>query len=72
MAINMEDGEFALDCWIDPDQEGDPVTEYSDDDEELRAKADGYLKAGKYKYMVLSQWDEDANDWDELGDFGAE
>ncbi len=72
MAISSEEAEFALDCWVDPDQEADPVTEYSDDDEELRARAQEHLKAGKYKYMVLSQWDEDANDWDELGDFGAE
>ena len=72
MAINSEDGEFALDCWVDPDGDSEPVTEYSDDDNELRARAQEYLRAGKYKYMVLSQWDEDANDWDELGDFGAE
>ncbi len=72
MAISNEDGEFALDCWADPDGDADPVTLYSDDDEELRAKAQELLRAGKYKYMVLSQWDEDANDWDELGDFGAE
>ena len=69
---NPDDAEFALDCWVDPDGDADPVTEYSDDDNALRAKAQDYLKTGKYKYMVLSQWDEDANDWDELGDFGAE
>ena len=67
MAINREDGEFALDCWEDPDAEDvEAETDYSNDEAELRAHAQQLLAAGRFRYLALSRWNERRGDWDEL------
>lgn len=64
--IKHDDGQYALDCWLDEDDEGDPVTEYSETIAPLKARAGILLKAGRYKYLELSRWNADKDDWDNL------
>ena len=73
MAINLEDGWYALDCWIDPDSEGDAdVTEYADEQEELEERAMQHLREGKYKWLSLLEWDDEAEEWNEIEIYSEE
>lgn len=72
MPINSEDGRFGLDCWENPDSdaEADQVL-FSDDEAELRAEAAKLLAAGRFKYLLLTRWDEAADDWVDVDEFTA-
>ena len=72
MTINTEDGRFGLDCWEDPESEAeaDQVL-FSDDEAELRAEATRLIAGGRFKYLVLSRWDEATDEWTELDEFAA-
>lgn len=73
MAINTEDGDFGLDCWENGNGDGEPVyTEYSDDRGELEKRATELVEEGRFQYVVLSQWNDDADDWDALDEFTAD
>ena len=61
MAINHEDGQYALDIY-----EAKFQTEFSDNLPELRARAATLIAAGRFKYLVLSRWNADREAWDEL------
>jgi hypothetical protein len=72
MAIRHDDGQFALDCWVDPDREDiEATTDYSNVLSELRAHADKLLAAGNYKYLILSRWNADSEQWVELETYTA-
>ncbi|HVY87191.1 MAG TPA: hypothetical protein VG943_18810 [Caulobacterales bacterium] len=67
MAINTEDGDYALDCWEDPEtQETPTATEFSDDLEELQARAAELAAEGRFVYLSISEWDEETEEWEEL------
>ncbi|HVZ99859.1 MAG TPA: hypothetical protein VG841_06050 [Caulobacterales bacterium] len=67
MAINTEDGQFALDCWEDPESQETPtVTEFSDSFEELQQRAAALAEEGRFAYMTLSEWDDEAEEWEEI------
>lgn len=72
MAIRHDDGQFGLDCWIDEDDESEPASEFSDNQQELRERAEVLLRGGKYRYLVLSRWNPDLEpegDWVEIATF---
>ena len=72
MAINKDDGEFGLDCWLDPESTGDADEElFSDDVEELKSEAQKLLNGGRYKYLLLSRWDDDKDEWVNVEEFEA-
>ena len=72
MAINKDDGEFGLDCWLDPGSTGDADEElFSDDVEELKSEARKLLNGGSYKYLLLSRWDDDKDEWVNVEEFEA-
>ena len=65
--ISHIDGQFALDCWEDPDRDDvEATTDYSDDVEELRAHAQKLLVARRFRYMELSRWDAAGDQWVEI------
>jgi hypothetical protein len=73
MTTNATDGQFCLDCWVDPESEEYPDhCEYSENVEELRALAGRLIKGGRFKFLRLSRWNADATylpdeeRWDEI------
>ena len=67
MAINQEDGDFALHCWIDPNSDDtENAVVFADSLEELQSHAEALIEEGKYAYITLSRWDEAADDWEEV------
>ncbi|MES1199483.1 MAG: hypothetical protein ABUS48_05825 [Pseudomonadota bacterium] len=73
MAINTEDGDYALACWEDAGSDDAPsATEYSDSLDELKQRAMSLLEGGKYSFVALSRWNAAADDWEELEAFEAE
>ncbi len=67
MTIRHYDGQFALDCWEDPEREDvEAVTEYSDSLPDLRSRAEVILSAGRFRYLSLSRWSATDDDWDEI------
>ena len=71
MAINGDDGDFGLDCWIDPESTGEPDQEFfSDDLGELKAEAERLIASGQFKYILLSRWSPDEDEWETLEEFG--
>jgi len=72
MSINSEDGQYGLDIWEDRRGEGDPDDcEYSDNIDCLRDRAKTLINGGRFKYVELSHWDADIDDWDVLETFKA-
>ena len=72
MAINKEDGEFGLDCWVDPESTADADQElFCDNVDELKSEAQRLLSAGQYKYMLLSRWDDATEEWVNVEEFEA-
>ena len=66
-AIRHDDGQYALDCWIEAEDEGESAaTEYCDAIAPLRARAAIILKAGRFRYLELSRWNAALDDWDTL------
>src|SRR5260370_12226570 len=65
--INSTDGTYAAEYWIDPDSTDDPDdNEYSENLEELRARALTVLKAGRFRYCNLCRWNAGTQAWDIL------
>lgn len=70
MAINKDEGQFGLDCWIDPKSEKEADEEFfSDSADELRTEAHRLIANGQYKFLQLSHWNEGRQDWDVLEAF---
>jgi len=69
MSINSNFGRFCLDPWEDPDREDiDALSEYSDNLQELRDRADVLLAAGRFRYIQLSRWIGPSDeDWEQIG-----
>jgi hypothetical protein len=60
MAINPDDGTYGLDLWLGEDDEADPDdTEYSEDVDEIRARAELLMKAGRFRHAALYRWNGD-------------
>jgi len=72
MAVSAWDGRFALECWDDAESEEDGEWEYGDDLEELRARAEKLIQAGRYVYISLTRYNSEEDDCDELEVFEAE
>jgi len=67
VAIRTDDGQYALDCWEDPDRDDvEASTDYSDSLAELRAHAERLIAGGRFRYLELSRWNADHQEWDEL------
>ena len=70
MAIRPDDGQYALDCWFSVDDEGESAaTEYCDQIAPLKARASILINAGRFRYVELSRWNADKDDWDTLETF---
>lgn len=69
MVIRHDDGRYGLDCWEKESDECEPATEFSDDLNALYQRAALIINAGRYKYLVLSEWRADLDDWLELDIF---
>jgi len=67
MAINQEDGDFALHCWIDANSEDvENAVFYSNSMEELQKHAEALIEGDKFTYITLSRWDAAGDDWEEV------
>ena len=60
--VSSYDGQYALDCWLDEDDESDPTTEYAECVGPLKERASRLLEAGRYRYLELSRWDAKEGD----------
>jgi len=64
MATNIIDGTYGLDCWLDPEDQGDPLSIlYSENVEELRVEATRLIAGGRIRYCELSRYDYANEDW---------
>lgn len=60
-------GRFSIGCWIDPDSEDECDDEaYFDDRRKMTLEAERLLRGGRYKSIVLYEWDAAASDWRDL------
>ena len=68
MTINSIDGQFCLDMWEDPDrQDVEALSEYSDNLEVLKQRAQVVFAAGRFKWLELSRWiGPGEDDWQEI------
>ena len=64
MAIRQDDGQFALDIYLNEDDDEENRTEYSDTYPELEVYADALIKGGRYRYCELYRWNAGKDDWD--------
>ena len=66
---HLSDAEFALDCWVDPEDEGEPQqTDYYNTLAELRDAAERVISGGRYKFVELMRKKYVGNDytWESL------
>ena len=67
MPVSSDDGRFSAGYWIDPDSEEQcDGEEYADTLDEIRERAKAVLAAGRFKSVVLYEWNSSTEDWDEL------
>lgn len=67
MAINSRDGRYALELWLNPDSEDDPDdNEFSDNLEELKERARVLLRAGRFKFIAVCEYNYSTQEWDDL------
>lgn len=60
-------GRFSIGCWIDPGSEDEcDAEDYFDDRTKMTIAAERLLRGGRYKSIVLYEWDAAADDWHEL------
>lgn len=64
MAIKLDDGQFALDCWLSEKNEDEPESLFSDNISELEFEAERLIAAGRFGYLELSRWNPVKEDWD--------
>lgn len=62
------DGRFSIGCWIDPDSPHYPdAEEFFDTRDEMEAAAKHLARrGGKYKSVVLYEWNYEREDWVDL------
>lgn len=72
MAINGVDGRYGLDCWETKGSDAVGAPEYSDDINELRERARALIRKGHFRYIELSEYNYQTDDWDKLEEFEPE
>ena len=67
VAISAVDGRYGLDVYMSmDDDEAAAEDEFADSLPEIRDRAVVILKAGRYPVVVITRWNAEDNEWEEV------